>query len=73
MKDKAIIMDGRMQEERTARLTILVDPDKKKAFEALCDRLDTTPSQALRQMIRDFLTQHNVLWKTGDERTRHRK
>jgi len=55
-----------MQESRTARLTILVDPNKKKAFEDLCTRLDTTPSQALRQMIRDFLTKHNVTWTPGD-------
>lgn len=51
-----------MQEDRTARLTILVDPNKKKAFEELCARLDTTPSQALRQMIREFLAKHNVDW-----------
>jgi hypothetical protein len=55
-----------MLENRTARLTILIDPNKKKAFEALCLRLDTTPSQALRQMIRDFLAQHNVTWIPGD-------
>ncbi|HEU5047712.1 MAG TPA: ribbon-helix-helix protein, CopG family [Rickettsiales bacterium] len=57
MKQKAII-----KENRTARLTILIDPDKKKAFEDLCARLDKTPSQALRQMIRDFLNEHNVSW-----------
>lgn len=57
MKQKAII-----KENRTARLTILIDPDKKKAFEELCTRLDKTPSQALRQMIRDFLNEHNVNW-----------
>lgn len=49
-------------ENRTARLTILIDPNKKKAFEELCERLDTTPSQALRQMIREFLSKHNVTW-----------
>ena len=56
-------------ENRIARLTILIDPDKKTAFEDLCNRLDTTPSQALRQMIRDFLAQHNVIWTTGDNQT----
>ena len=55
-----------MLESRTARLTILVDPNKKKAFEDLCTRLDTTPSQALRQMIREFLIKHNVTWTPGD-------
>lgn len=55
-----------MLEDRTARLTILIDPNKKKAFEDLCTRLDTTPSQALRQMIRDFLIKNNVTWTPGD-------
>lgn len=55
-----------MQESRTARLTILLDPNKKRAFEDLCMRLDTTPSQALRQMIRDFLAKHNVAWTPGE-------
>ncbi len=51
-----------MLENRTARLTVLIDPNKKKAFEELCTRLDTTPSQAMRQMIREFLAKHNVTW-----------
>lgn len=54
-------------ENRTARLTILVDPNKKKAFETLCERLDTTPSQALRQMMRDYLARHNVSWTPSQE------
>ena len=58
-----------MLENRTARLTILIDPNKKKAFEELCTRLDTTPSQALRQMIRDFLAQHSVTWTTEDAKS----
>lgn len=61
MKSENILL-----EDRTARLTILIDPHKKKAFEELCIRLDTTPSQALRQMIRDFLTKNNVAWTPGD-------
>ena len=55
-----------MQEDRSARLTVLVDPNKKKAFEELCTRLDTTPSQVQRQMIREFLAKHNVTWTPGD-------
>ncbi|MBX7146825.1 MAG: CopG family transcriptional regulator [Alphaproteobacteria bacterium] len=62
MKPRKII-----KEERTARLTILVDPNKKKVFENLCNHLDVTPSQVLRQMIRDFLNKHNVIWKTKNE------
>jgi len=66
MKSKAALKEV-MVEDRTARLTILIDPDKKKAFEDLCTRLDTTPSQAIRQMIRQFLAEHNMVWKKGDE------
>ena len=32
-------------EQKTARLTLLIDPNKKAAFERLCARLDLTPSQ----------------------------
>ncbi len=47
-------------ENKTARLTILIDPAKKKAFENLCAEQDLTPSQVVRQMIRDYLAQHGV-------------
>jgi hypothetical protein len=47
-------------ELKTARLTVLVDPAKKKAFEALCARQDVTPSQVVRQLIRDYLVHHGV-------------
>ena len=47
-------------ENKTARLTILIDPNKKKAFERLCASQDITPSQVVRQLIRDYLTQHGV-------------
>ncbi len=66
MKNKATAKEI-MLEDRTARLTILIDPDKKKAFEDLCARLDTNPSQAIRQMIRQFLAEHNVVWTKQDE------
>lgn len=42
-------------EERTARLTILIDPRKKALFERLCAERDTTPSQVVRQMIRRYI------------------
>ncbi len=42
-------------EERTARLTILVDPRKKALFEQLCAREDQTPSQVVRKLIREYL------------------
>ena len=47
-------------ELKTARLTLLVDPAKKAAFEKLCAQQDLTPSQVVRQLIRDYLAQHGV-------------
>ncbi|HEX4926985.1 MAG TPA: CopG family transcriptional regulator [Burkholderiales bacterium] len=42
-------------ESRTARLTILVDPRKKKIFEELCASLDLTPSQVVRKLVRQWI------------------
>ncbi len=42
-------------EKRTARLTLLVDPKKKAAFERLCHEEDTTPSQKIRQLMREYI------------------
>lgn len=50
-------------ETKTARLTILLDPAKKKAFEQLCAAQDLTPSQVVRQLMRDYLKQHGVAWQ----------
>ena len=47
-------------ELKTARLTLLIDPAKKAAFERLCAQHDLTPSQVVRQLIRDYLIQHGV-------------
>ena len=44
-------------EQRTARLTVLIDPKKKAAFEQLCREEDVTASQVVRQMIREFIEQ----------------
>ena len=44
-------------EERTARLTVLIDPRKKQVFEQLCAREDQTPSQVVRRLIRDYIEQ----------------
>lgn len=51
-------------ENKTARLTILIDPHKKRAFEALCASQDITPSQVVRQLIRDYLAEHGVDYAT---------
>jgi len=47
-------------ELKTARLTVLIDPAKKAAFEELCAKQDVTPSQVVRRLIRDHLAQHGV-------------
>ena len=47
-------------EDRTARLTILIDPRKKALFERLCADEDATPSQVVRRLIRRY-----ILERTG--------
>jgi len=42
-------------EDRTARLTILIDPRKKAFFERLCTQEDATPSQVVRRLIRRYI------------------
>lgn len=49
-------------ENKTARLTVLIDPSKKKAFEELCSAQDLTPSQVVRQLIRDYLQVHGATY-----------
>jgi hypothetical protein len=44
-------------EERTARLTILIDPRKKAVFERLCAEEDATPSQVVRRLLRAYIEQ----------------
>ena len=44
-------------EDRTARLTILIDPRKKAFFERLCAEEDATPSQVVRRLIRQYIEQ----------------
>lgn len=45
-------------ENRTARLTILIDPRKKQIFEEACARQDLTPSQVVRKLIREYIIAH---------------
>lgn len=44
-----------MKENRTARLTLLIDPEKKKLFEEICASKDLTPSQVVRGLIRNYI------------------
>lgn len=45
-------------ENRTARLTVLIDPRKKKLFEEICAQQDLTPSQVVRRLIREYIIHH---------------
>jgi antitoxin component of RelBE/YafQ-DinJ toxin-antitoxin module len=47
-------------EEKPARLTVLIDAEKKKAFEDLCASQDITASQVIRQLIREYLAKHGA-------------
>jgi hypothetical protein len=57
-------------EERTARLTILIDPRKKAVLERLCAAEDLTPSQVVRRLIRSYIEQRlGRPWTPGGEET----
>jgi hypothetical protein len=49
-------------EEKPARLTILIDAEKKKAFDELCASQDITASQVVRQLIREYLARHGLTY-----------
>ncbi|KQT10522.1 CopG family transcriptional regulator [Ramlibacter sp. Leaf400] len=57
-------------EDKPARFTILIDADKKKAFDALCAAQDVTASQMIRQLMRDYLDKHGVDYAPGPLRTK---
>lgn len=60
-------------EERTARLTVLIDPRKKVVFEQLCAEEDLTPSQVVRRLIREYIERkRGVPWKPEDARAPRR-
>jgi hypothetical protein len=54
-------------EERTARLTILIDPRKKAVLERLCAEEDTTPSQVVRRLLRAYIEERTGKPWTPDE------
>jgi antitoxin component of RelBE/YafQ-DinJ toxin-antitoxin module len=47
-----------MKENRTARLTLLIDPEKKKIFEEICAGKDLTASQVVRRLIRQYILEN---------------
>jgi hypothetical protein len=58
-------------EERTARLTILIDPRKKAVFERLCAEEDATPSQVVRRLIRRYIEERTGQpWVPSEEGTK---
>ena len=66
-------------EERTARLTILIDPRKKAVFERLCAEEDLTPSQvvpcAQREQRHQYAGnpwQHDGVFDRSDQELRSR-
>jgi Ribbon-helix-helix protein len=55
-------------EERTARLTVLIDPRKKELFERLCAEEDATPSQVVRRLIRTYIEERTGKpWTAGGQ------
>jgi antitoxin component of RelBE/YafQ-DinJ toxin-antitoxin module len=48
-------------ETNTARLTLLIDPEKKRQFEQICAAQDLTSSQVVRRLIRQYIEQHACL------------
>ncbi len=54
-------------EQRTTRLTVLIDPRKKTVFEHLCALEDQTPSQVVRRLIREYIEERlGRPWKPGE-------
>ena len=60
-------------EDKPARFTILIDADKKKAFDDLCAAQDVTSSQMIRQLIREYLDKHGVEYAPGPLRTKRQR
>jgi hypothetical protein len=61
-------------EDRTARLTLLIDPRKKALFEQLCADEDATPSQVVRRLIRQYIEERTGKpWAPGEGRPASRR
>lgn len=72
--------EATVSEQRVARLTILIDPTKKRIFEEICAAQDLTPSQVVRRLIRQYVVENaggRLLpdWLAGgaDQRAAERK
>jgi hypothetical protein len=42
-------------EKKTSRLCVLLSPASREALDDLCAKLDTTASQVVRRLLRNFL------------------
>jgi predicted transcriptional regulator len=60
-------------QDKPARFTILIDADRKKAFDELCAAQDVTASQMIRQLIRDYLDKHGVEYRPRTARVRKQR
>lgn len=60
-------------EDRTARLTVLIDPRKKEIFERLCAEEDATPSQVVRRLLRRYIEERTGKPWAPDEESRDTK
>ena len=67
------LTDAKQKEARPARFTILIDADKKKAFDDLCAAQDVTSSQVIRQLIREYLDRHGADCAPGPLRTKKQR
>ena len=45
-------------QNRTARLTLLIDPRKKQLFEEICAQQDLTSSQVVRRLVHHYILEH---------------
>jgi hypothetical protein len=55
---KASFPRDAFMENKTARFTVLLDPRKKRIFEEICAAQDQTPSQVVRQLMREYIIAH---------------
>jgi hypothetical protein len=59
-------------ELKTARLTVLLDPTRKREFERVCRENDMTPSQVMRRLIRDYMEASGVRMPAAIKRPKAR-
>ena len=58
-------------ETNSVRLTLLIDPEKKRLFEQICAAQDLTSSQVVRRLIREYIDQHSDLIREFEAQQNH--